>query len=85
MDWESHPEPFEPSVLKDPGEEEAVASQARVLDISAYRDSTERIIPDYGEANYQSELDELLFFVKSDEGRIWICIVHVLLKLLVSE
>lgn len=61
MDWESRPEPFEPSVMKDMSEEEAVASQARVLDTSAYRDSTERVIPDYGEANYQSELGEPSF------------------------
>lgn len=56
MDPESRQELFEPSVLKDRGEgEEPLSSHARVLDSSFYSDNSERVIPDYGEANYQSK------------------------------
>ncbi len=55
MDQDPQPEAFEPSLLRD-HDEEPVSSQARILDTSAYSDSTERVIPDHGEASYHSEL-----------------------------
>ena len=53
MDPESRHEPYGTSLMKDG--EEPLTSQPRVLDTSAYSDISQRVIPDYGEEEYQSE------------------------------
>lgn len=48
---ESRPVPFESSLLKERDEE----PQSRVLDTSSYSNGSERVVPDYGEAVYESK------------------------------
>lgn len=49
MDLESQAEPFEPSLVKEP------VAQSCVLDPLSSTRNLERTVPDYGDADFQSE------------------------------